>query len=248
MKLQKTLVILSIAALATATTGCDDGGRTAPATTPDGVADNGATGDASGADAAGAPDTPPEDTKTGDPDAAVEPEVPAGPPPYPEGPYGYGTNDVIANLSFFHKLTGETVQLSDFYQHNFRRMVMIVSTAAWCGVCKNDGKKLIPIYEQYEPAGLEILFALSRDKNDQPMYGPTANIAIHDLIMDDYLAEVGMPYPLVADQGYELEPYYPQPGLPLVILLDTATMQIVYVATGFNEAYITSVVHQALWF
>ena len=80
------------------------------------------------------------------------------------------------------------------------------------------------------------------------MYGPDANTVIHDALMTDYLAEQGMPYPLVADTGFQLEPYYPAQGLPLVIILKTDAMTIEYVAVGFNESYITSVIHSELWF
>lgn len=72
----------------------------------------------------------PADTAT--PDASVAADTDAsGEAAYPEGPYGYEVDQVIADLGFHDPWTGETVYFHEWYQDPDVEVLMVVSTALW---------------------------------------------------------------------------------------------------------------------
>ncbi len=50
---------------------------------------------------------------------------------YPDGPFGYEVDQVIADLGFYDPWTGETVYFHEWYQDPDVQTLMVVSTALW---------------------------------------------------------------------------------------------------------------------
>ena len=57
-------------------------------------------------------------------------DVPRG-PAYPEGPFGYGTGMVMADLDFYDPLTEGALWLNQWYQDPNVKLLMLLSTVGW---------------------------------------------------------------------------------------------------------------------
>lgn len=57
-------------------------------------------------------------------------------------------------------------------------------------------------------------------------------------MLNGYEEALGSTWPFFADVGWSLAPYFSKDGLPLMILLDTATMEIVHLSVGHESGTI----------
>ena len=72
----------------------------------------------------------PAETGTNDASVAADSDA-SGEAAYPDGPYGYEADQVIADLGFYDPWTGETVYFHEWYQDPDVQALMVVSTALW---------------------------------------------------------------------------------------------------------------------
>ena len=78
----------------------------------------------------------------------------AGPPPYPEGPYGVNKFDIIEDLSLFNPVSGRWIWLHDYYQLPEVKVLLITSSAGWCATSFDEAKAFVDYYAEYKPLGL----------------------------------------------------------------------------------------------
>jgi len=214
----KTLVVLTALTLALFGAACDSGGG-----------DGNPGGDI------------PEDTTTGGEDTAVTPPDTEEPGPedtlpgadnyvplpdeYPQPPYGKTVGTVIADHHFLIPGDNIIVKLSDYYQHETKKILLINASAGWCGACKQEAVELNNTFAEYGPQGFDILFTLFEDWNGGPV-----GEEFYDAWMDQY----GGDYTTVLDPEFELGIYFNVEATPMNMLLDLETMTIVWLETGFN--------------
>lgn len=168
-------------------------------------------------------DTAEQDASTSSESESGEPEATTGDASYPAGPYGTEVGDVVENLSF---VDGEDIpiELESFYAGPQRALVLF-GTAAWCAVCFDDAEQLtITLASQSDdvvPLGV-----LYEDTLGEP---PTAAVA---LAFNNAVEA----FEFVADPSQQISDFFdPAGALPRLLVIDTATMTLVYKAQGFDE-------------
>jgi hypothetical protein len=156
-------------------------------------------------------------------DSEAETETGAGEPSYPVGPYGTEVGDVVENLTFVDG-DDNPVDLEMFYGGP-QRVLFLFGTGAWCGVCIDEAQALTPTLasqsDKVVPLGV-----LYEDALAEP---PTAAVA------KGYNDAVDA-FEFVADPSQRFNDFFdPAGALPRVLLIDTATMTLVYKAQSLDE-------------
>ncbi len=83
--------------------------------------------------------------------------------------------------------------------------------------------------------GFEVIYTLYADALDRPIYGDPKLKLAHDAAFKKYEATVGSTWPLLADIGWQLEPFFDVEGLPLVVLIKTEDMSVLMAKVGHNS-------------
>jgi thiol-disulfide isomerase/thioredoxin len=210
-------------------------------TTPDGAPVEGQP------DANNPPPPPgPDGGVTPTPDAYVPPPPPdAYVPPvqYPPGPYGTNEGSVIANLTWTGYIDTDadgdsdpfnesptTIKLEDFYVgfDPGARIIMINSSAGWCGACQDEAPSLVQLNTSHGPRGARFITALFEDTNSWPA---DTNFA------KTWGEWYDLTFPTVADPDDLLGPYYEDSTVPMNILIDASDMTIIDIHHGFDYYY-----------
>lgn len=146
---------------------------------------------------------------------------------YPEGPYGVNIGDTIAPLEFL-TAEGDPVSLNDVYQDDFNQLILITTSAEWCTACIKEQPKLEDLYQRYRDRGLSVIVTMFQDGAFEP-----ADPALADRWRDKY----ELSFPVFADpvDPSTFSPYYDINLTPMVMLIDVAKMEIVYLTQGFDE-------------
>jgi len=165
---------------------------------------------------------------------------------YPAGPYGYTASKIMQNFTLqgyrdtdadddddpFNEEPTE-ITLESFFQGQDldARVLLLTVSAGWCPVCQDEARSLKIMYPEYKAKGGRFYTVLFQDDNyDNP--SPAS--------LDDVKAwgtTLGSHWPHAADPTDSLNPYYPEPSVPLNIYVDLTNMQIVEVHVGFDSAY-----------
>lgn len=146
---------------------------------------------------------------------------------YPEAPYGVREGDVIEPLDFVNT-EGEPVTLADIYDDDFTQLLLVTTSAEWCTACIKEQPKLEQLYQRYRERGLNVLVTLFEDANFEPA---TPEVAAA------WRNKYDLNFSVLADpkSPSTFSPYYNIDLTPMVMLIDVATMKIVYLATSLNE-------------
>jgi thiol-disulfide isomerase/thioredoxin len=192
------------------------------------------------------------DATPGLPDAlaAVDatPEPPdAQPASYPAPPYGYTEGSVIADLSWtgfvdtaadadldpFNQAATE-VRLADFYVgfDPASRILLVNQSAGWCSSCQEEMPQLADLHADYRDRGGRIVVALWQNDDSSP-----ATLSF----VDEWGTYFQLTNPTVADPDDRLGPYFQEDTIPMNLLVDTATMEIVDVIHGYDDDQIRQV-------
>lgn len=224
--------------------------------------DEGAGGAEAQADTAVQADTSPEPDTSPAPDTApdvssdVEVPVEAA---YPEGPYGTGYLDIIADLDFYDPWSGKTYKLSDYYQSEEKKVILIASAAGWCTACQYEAWDLVEVYEKYRDLGLEVLYTLYEDNKGKPFLQEGAPWEEHDrdltylqLWKENLGVNLGLDkreanYPFLVDREFVLEEYYNQGATPLSLIVRTRDMRIMYRQVGYSAGSIEHIVKTEIY-
>lgn len=153
----------------------------------------------------------------------LETETGADEAGYPAGPYGTEIGDVVENLAFVDG-DDNPVELEMFYGGP-QRVLFLFGTGAWCGVCIDEAQALTPTLasqsDKVVPLGV-----LYEDALAEP---PTAAVA------KGYNDAVDA-FEFVADPSQRFNDFFdPAGALPRLLLIDTATMTLVYKTQGLDE-------------
>ena len=146
---------------------------------------------------------------------------------YPAGPYGEEIGEVIAPLSFLDA-DGREVSLRKTYRNYHHQLLLITTSAEWCTACIKEQPKLEELYQTYKSRGLSVIVTMFQDGNFEP-----ATPAVATEWRDKY----NLSFPVFADPANPstFSPYYDVNLTPMVMLVEVATMRIVYLTQGFDE-------------
>jgi hypothetical protein len=164
---------------------------------------------------------------------------------YPPPPYGARIGSVIANYQFlgwkdpiaaqdanggsYDTARLSPVSMADFYDPDGARntrLLLINVSAVWCPVCRLEYREIRASddYATYRPKGVEFLSVLFEDANHEPA---------RDTDLHLWGQSYAVRFPMLLDPGFVFAQYFPNPGTPLNILVDTRTMRIVSAETGY---------------
>lgn len=173
--------------------------------------------------------------------------------PYAPGPYGLAKGSTIANLKFFGLYDPSEypqevsnvpvlhpVELAEFYNPDGNGVfpadgdyrpgepkplvLWLDISAQWCPPCMEESKTILPAdYAKYHDRGLEIVLELIEDTK--------GNNALPKNLWQ-WTTKYKSAWPSVIDPTRQVDQYFLQSAYPTNILIDTKTMQIIYVIAG----------------
>jgi hypothetical protein len=68
----------------------------------------------------------------------------------------------------------------------------------------------------------------------------------HDAAFKSYQVTLGSTWPLLADIGWQLEPFFDTDGLPLVVLVTTKDMRILSATVGHHSEMLKEMIEATL--
>ena len=165
---------------------------------------------------------------------------------YPAGPYGVTSGKVIQNLSFIGFKDSDldsdldsmneaekTITLQEFYKTNDSgaKILLLNSSAGWCGPCQDEAGELQDLYTEFYAKGGRVLSTLFQDDQRQV---PTTEY------LRSWANYFEGQYPIAIDAQDLMYQYNPEGYIPLNVIIDTSTMVIIDVITGPDIATIRS--------
>ena len=157
------------------------------------------------------------------PDAAVPPiDRCAARATYPQGPFGRGEGDVIADLSF-EGADGAPVSFSTARADCAARLLLLSTSAGWCTACREEQPLLERLSRDHAAAGLVVWVTLF--ENDD--YAPAS---LRDVTA--WVRRYDLTFPVVLDAPFVMSAYYDRNSTPMNMLVNLETMEIVHIAIG----------------
>ena len=179
---------------------------------------------------------------------------------YPPGPYAVEKFQVMPNMTFYDPWENEWIELKDYYLSKDIKVLLIVSSAGWCGPCLSEAAALIELYKKYNPDGLEIIYTLGNTNipGDVPFdvvyeKPESAGFASDLYFMENWKhmteTEAGqqLNYSMYADPKREFLPYAPNHAWPFSVLVTTKDMGVRLVEEGYWSALIENKIEMVLY-
>lgn len=157
---------------------------------------------------------------------------------YPSSGFGVQAGDVVqGSLSWQGYAEGAnqtgTVSIQDYFDCDGTLGVnglLIISSATWCGVCQDEASDLPSMAATFAQKGVKVITLMIEDS-----YGSPASVATASEWKDAFgLDSIAV----VADPNFSFAGFG-SVGLPLQIVVDPRTMQIVARDEGFSGSYNT---------
>ena len=157
---------------------------------------------------------------------------------YPGEPYGKTVDTTIEALEFVNP-DETTFSTASVYEDLSKRLLLVTTSAEWCTACIKEQPTLQSMYEEYKEAGLEILVSLFQDRDFEPA---SADLA------QRWIDKYDLSFLVVADPTTpsKFSPYYDVSLTPMVMLIDTETMEIIYLTQGFDEDQVRGLIEAKL--
>lgn len=155
---------------------------------------------------------------------------------YPTAGIGTTVGAVLANHEFTRP-DGEPFALEDVYADPASELLMVVTASGWCGACIEEQPKLQALHDEFAAAGLFMLVTVFEDEQFAAA-GPAE--------AEEWQRRFDLDFTVVADTPFVLGAYYDASLTPMVMLVEVDTMEILSIATGFDEARIRAVINAKL--
>jgi thiol-disulfide isomerase/thioredoxin len=156
---------------------------------------------------------------------------PGGTEPYPaETGCGTEPGQTLANYSFQGRASGissprGTIKFSDYYDPTGTKYTYLVInvSAIWCTYCKQEAPQLAQMNQTYGPHGVVFLTVVEQDASRAPAT---------DADVDNWITAYGLVTPAVSDPNQVMTSFFNPDLMPLNMIIDAKTMQIVKKITG----------------
>jgi thiol-disulfide isomerase/thioredoxin len=145
---------------------------------------------------------------------------------------------VIKPLDFL-AADGAPFNTQQVYNDLSKTLLLFTTSAEWCTACIKEQPKLQALYESYGDQGLEVLVTLFQDSDFEPA---TPELASR------WREKYDLSYLVVADpqEPSVMSEYYDVNLTPMVMLVDTITMEIMYLTQGFDEDQVRALIESKL--
>jgi len=161
---------------------------------------------------------------------------------YPPGPYSINLFSILPDLAFYNPWEKSWKRISEYYKHEEHKVLLIISSAGWCGPCQKEAAELVGVYDEYHQDGLEIVYTLMQSFELQDYIFVNPDQEDDDMFFMEQWKQIPLyygidkeiQYPLYADPGQAINSHilggY---GIPFVILVTTKDMGIRFVGQGY---------------
>lgn len=157
---------------------------------------------------------------------------------YPSSGYGIQVGDVVkGSLSWQGYAEGAnqsgTVSIQDYFDCDGSlgvNALLIITSATWCGVCQTEASDLPSMEATFAQKGIKVITLMVEDG-----YGSPADVATATEWRDAFGLDG---FAVVADPAFSFAGFG-SVGLPLQIVVDPRTMEIVARDEGFSGSYNT---------
>ncbi len=155
---------------------------------------------------------------------------------YPNTPHGFAVEDVMENLSLVN--TDESpLSMADIRLDPDTKLLLVFNTAAWCGRCAADMPDLIELHEEMNEQGLVVMVSLFQDRDHEAPNGRDAG---------QYRQQHGLPFAVASDPMELMLRYFEEIGLPMVMVVDLESMELLYAERGWSVETVRTMVSSRL--
>lgn len=155
---------------------------------------------------------------------------------YPGDPYGVSEGDVIADLAF-ETPEGATFALSDVYENEDNKLLLLSTAAGWCAPCREEQPALEERYGEWKEKGLAVVVAIFEDSNYE--------VASAEFVAQ-WRDQYALTFDVVRDASFVLEPYYNADLTPMNMFVDVDSMEILRIQTGFDASAVDALIESQL--
>ena len=175
-------------------------------------------------------------SKTSPSEEITEPDL------YPPGPHSIELFGILPDLAFYNPWEKNWKRISEYYKHEEHKVLLIISSAGWCGPCQKEAAELVEKYDEYHEDGLEIAYTLMQSFELQDYIFVNPDQEEDDMFFMEQWKEIPfyyggdktIQYPLYADPGQAIKKYiFSGYGIPFVILITTKDMGIRFIGQGY---------------
>ena len=155
---------------------------------------------------------------------------------YPEGPFATAVGDIVENLSFLDT-EGEVITLSDFRANREQKLLFLVNTTEWCGACAQHTPEMNRIHDDYAERGLTTVLSIFEDNRREDATAASAA---------RYQVRHELRFTTVADPGRVIYPYFENIALPMIMIVDLETMELIFSTIGWVPSVFLPVIEENL--
>ena len=161
---------------------------------------------------------------------------------YPPGPHSIELFGISPDLAFYNPWDKSWIRISEYYKHEKHKVLLIISSAGWCGPCQKEAAELVKKYDEYHEDGLEVAYTLMQSFELQDYIFVNPDQEEDDMFFMEQWKEIPfyyggdkeIQYPLYADPGQAIKKYiFSGYGIPFVLLITTKDMGIRFIGQGY---------------
>lgn len=169
----------------------------------------------------------------------VDPDRDGGVSTYPAGPYGGSAGDIVENAQFAGYLTDrpvdsirgneylEVVTFEDLRDIDGYDYLLFNVAADWCAECKLEAREFPNQYAEWAPRGGLLVSVVIEDTNARPAT---------KVVLDNWLRSQRPTYTTLHDPSAFVNRVLVPPTLPLNVVIDLETMEILRTQVGTDPA------------
>ena len=156
---------------------------------------------------------------------------PQGGAPYPASGCGFSQGLLIDDYTWTGRLAGissptTALNLHDYYNPDGTKpikYIFVTVSAFWCQACKDEAKHLNAMLDTYGSRGVMIVTDIAQ-KVDRSLTDQTD--------VDVWIKSFNLRTAVVTDPEFVLQNFFDPSTMPLDMVIDTRTMQVVFDTTG----------------
>ena len=155
---------------------------------------------------------------------------------YPSGPYGTDQGATIDDFKFVDSAGGDYA-LGDVFADSSNKLLLLVFSAGWCTACIEEQPTIKQWASTHGAHGLSVLMALIEDETYTQA---TAEYAA------SWKTQYDLSFSVVADTNGVIDQFGDSSLLPVNVLIDVDTMQVLNVFVGGSLESIEAVINAKL--
>jgi hypothetical protein len=110
----------------------------------------------------------------------------------------------------------------------------------------NARDEFVPLYDEYNDSGLEIVYTLYADSTDRPLFEDPDLEEAHKNFVSSYHDSIESGWPVLADIGWQMQPFFDGNGPPVGLLISTDDMVIQHLSLGHEPKALEASIKEML--